>query len=200
MSSSFRGLARLFAVATAIVATSGCGVAAQTWGGGFPSTNSRAQFERGYRDGLRAGDTDARRGERFNFTDERGYRQARGNYAFRDGFERGYNEGYRRRGGYVGRGGRGGYGGRGGRGDGGYGGYGGRVYANPATARGFEDGYKAGRDDGRDGDRYNPIGARDYRDGENGYDRRFGTREQWKIAYREGFKAGYDRGYREGRR
>ena len=183
MSFSFRRLTTLGAVVVAFAAASACGVAAQTWRG-VPSTQSRTQFERGYRDGVRAGETDARRGDRFNFTDERSYRQARGNYAFRDGFERGYNEGYRRRGGYAGRGGRR------------YGGSYGRS-ANPATARGFDDGYKAGRDDGNDGDRYNPIGARDYRDGENGYDRRFGTREQWKIAYREGFKIGYERGYWE---
>ena len=54
-------------------------------------------------------------------------------------------------------------------------------------------------EDARDGDRYDPVRAKDYRDGDNGYDRRFGTRDQWKIAYRDGFKAGYERGYREAR-
>lgn len=183
--SSFSGRLTTLGVGVfALLMSGACAVYAQDWRGGPSSSTARAHFERGYRDGLRAGETDARRGERFNFTDERNWQRARGDYAFREGFERGYAEGYRRRGGYVGDRGRGGYGG---------------TYANPAAARGFEDGYKRGYDDGRDGDRYNPIGERDYRDGDNGYDRRFGTREQWKIAYREGFRAGYDRGYREAR-
>ena len=157
---------------------------------------AQAQFDNGYRDGLREGETDARRGERFNFTDERAWQRTRDNRPFRDGFERGYGEGYRR-GGYVGRGG---YGGRhdgGYRGNGCYGGYG--AYSNPATAAGFDDGYEEGLDDARDNDRYDPIRSKDYRDGDNGYDRRFGTKDQWKIAYREGFKLGYEQGYREGR-
>src|SRR5688572_14361350 len=86
-----------------LVTTSACAVYAQT-GRTLPPGASRAEFEHGYRDGLRAGDSDARRGERFNFTDERDWQRARGAYAFRDGFERGYAEGYRR-GGSVGRGG-----------------------------------------------------------------------------------------------
>ena len=54
-------------------------------------------------------------------------------------------------------------------------------------------------EDARDGDRFDPVRAKDYRDGDNGYDRRYGTRDQWKVAYRDGSKAGYERGYREAR-
>src|SRR5688572_22025869 len=175
MSSSIRRLALFATGVFVLITTSACAVYAQT-GRTLPPGASRAEFEHGYRNGLSAGDTDARRGERFNFTDERDWQRARGDYAFREGFERGYADGYRR-GGYVGQGGYGGYGGRG---NGGYGGRGG-IYANPATARGFEEGYKQGVEDARDRDRYDPIRAKDYRKGDNGYDRRFGTRDQWKI-------------------
>ena len=148
---------------------------------------AQAQFDNGYREGVREGQNDARRNERFNYTDERDWQRADRNRPFREGFERGYAEGFRR-GGYVGQGGYGGYGGRGA-----------RIYSNPAIAAGFDDGYEQGMEDARDGERYDPVRAKDYRDGDNGYDRRFGTRDQWKLAYRDGFKAGYERGYREAR-
>jgi hypothetical protein len=150
---------------------------------------AQAQFDNGYREGLREGQTDARRNERFNYTDERAWQRAGNNRPFREGFERGYADGFRR-GGSVGRGGYGGYG---------NGRPGARIYTNPAMAAGFDDGYEQGMDDARDGDRYDPVRAKDYRDGDNDYDRRYGTKDQWKIAYREGFKAGYERGYREAR-
>ena len=209
MSLFTRRLTTLAIGAFALIVTSACAVYAQgrPVPRGQATINQRAaqaQFESGYRDGLRAGESDVRRNERFNFRDEREWQRAGNNRPFRDGFERGYEDGYRRydaRGGY---GSRGGYGNSGGGYDprGGYGsrgGYGGRIYANPAMAAGYDDGYEQGMEDARDGDRYDPVRAKDYRDGDNGYDRRFGTRDQWKIAYRDGFKAGYDRGYREAR-
>ena len=64
-------------------------------------------------------------------------------------------------------------------------------------AAGFNDGFEQGIDDARDGDRFDPIRAKDYREGDNGYDKRYGTKAQWQIAYRDGFRAGYERGYRE---
>jgi len=84
-------------------------------------------------------------------------------------------------------------------GQGGYGypgsGYGG----SPAGQRGFEDGYRAGRDDARDNDRYETTRKKDYRDGDDGYNSRYGPREQYRAEYRQAFQQGYDRGYREGR-
>ena len=195
MSSSITRLATGMIGALALVATSACGVAYAQGGRNVPRASAaQAEFDHGFRLGVRAGEDDARRGERFNYNDERDWQRA-GNRAFRDGFERGYTEAYRRndRGGYVGPGGYGGYGGRG------DGGYRGGAYANPATAAGFDDGYRQGREDARDGDRFDPVRAKRYREGDRGYDRRYGTREQWKTAYRQGFRAGYDRGYREGR-
>lgn len=165
------------------------------------SRAAQQQFDNGLRDGLRAGQTDARRGDRFGFNDEREWQ--RGSAPFRQGFEAGYRRGYvgdRGSGGYGG----GGYGGNGG--NGGYGGYGrggygngrsGAIYANPAVAAGFNDGYEQGLEDARDGDRFDPIRAKDYRKADHGYDKRFGTKAQWQVAYRDGFRSGYERGYRE---
>ena len=159
---------------------------------------AQMHFDNGVRDGLREGQTDARRGDRFGFNDERAWQ--RGSAPYRQGFEAGYRRAYQlnQRGGY------GAYGGSGVYGGGGYGGNGGRsrapIYANPAMAAGFNDGYEQGFEDARDGDRYDPIRAKDYRDADNDYDRRFGTKAQWQVAYREGFRAGYQQGYEEVRR
>jgi hypothetical protein len=60
----------------------------------------------GYRDGFNAGRNDRARGERFNYTDERSYRDATRGYngygsidfyrnSYRQGFRQGYEEGYR---------------------------------------------------------------------------------------------------------
>ena len=195
MSSSNTRLAAGMIGVLALLAASACGVTYAQNGRGFPrASTSQIEFDHGVRLGGRAGETDARRGERFNYRDERDWQRA-DSRAFREGFERGYAEAYRR-GGYVGRGSYGWYGGRG---DGGYRVGERDVYANPATAAGFEDGYRQGREDGRNGDRFDPVRAKRYREGDRGYDRRYGTREQWKAAYRQGFRAGYERGYREGR-
>lgn len=70
-------------------------------------------------------------------------------------------------------------------------------YGSFAFETGYSDGFEKGIEDGRDGDRYDPIRHGRYRDGDRRYDRRYGPREQYKNAYREGFRAGYDRGYRE---
>jgi hypothetical protein len=72
-------------------------------------------------------------------------------------------------------------------------------YRDVGYNNGFEDGYRAGLDDARDRDRYDPVGERKYRKGDNGYNHRYGPKGQYKQQYREGFRTGYDRGYREGR-
>jgi flagellar biosynthesis/type III secretory pathway protein FliH len=174
-------------------------------------------FQEGYSRGTRAGQEDGRRGQSFNFSDEADWRRADAGYRsqygpverYRAEFRRGYEQGYRS--GYetYGRG-RGGYGsgrsdlppyGRGrGRGPGdGYGyGYG---YGNPrAFDMGYNDGYEAGLDDGRDRRRFDPIAEGRYRSGDRGYEREYGSRESYKIAYREAFKQGYQTGYEDGRR
>jgi hypothetical protein len=70
----------------------------------------------------------------------------------------------------------------------------------PAAARGYADGYKRGVDDGRDRDRYDPVRHGDYREGDEGYYREYGSKDAYKNNYRAGFRQGYEDGYREGNR
>jgi len=70
----------------------------------------------------------------------------------------------------------------------------------PATARGYSDGYRRGLNDGRDRDRYDPVGNGDYRSGDPGYSRSYGSRDSYRVNYRAGFRQGYEDGYREAAR
>jgi hypothetical protein len=74
------------------------------------------------------------------------------------------------------------------------------AYQEPAFARGYDDGYRRGSGDGKDRDRYDPVGHRDYRSGEQGYSRDYGSRDAYRNNYRAGFRQGYDDGYREASR
>ena len=73
-------------------------------------------------------------------------------------------------------------------------------YEEPAFARGYADGFMRGTDDGRDRDRYDPVGHRDYRNADQGYYRDYGSRDAYKNNYRAGFRQGYDAGYRDSSR
>ena len=75
-----------------------------------------------------------------------------------------------------------------------------RPYREPASARGYADGYEEGLRDARDRDRYDPVRSRDYREADQGYYREYGPRDAYRNNYRFGFRQGYDTGYREGRR
>jgi flagellar biosynthesis/type III secretory pathway protein FliH len=68
----------------------------------------------------------------------------------------------------------------------------------PALARGYADGFARGVTDGRDGGRYDPVGHREYRDADQGYNASYGSREAYKNNYRTGFRQGYEEGYRDG--
>jgi|CXWL01.1.fsa_nt_gi hypothetical protein len=70
----------------------------------------------------------------------------------------------------------------------------------PASARGYADGYRHGLDDGRDRDRYDPVGHGNYKAGDPGYYREYGPRESYRNNYRAGFRQGYENGYRDGSR
>jgi hypothetical protein len=189
------------------------------WGQGRAVQRNRFEqmYSQGYRAGLREGERDARgrRGRDYGrHNDYRrggGWGNSRGGEAdaFRRGFADGYGEAYSRfdrgwnnrapnrgypsyptypsnRGqAYPG----GGYGG---------GGYGGGYYS-PAAQRGFDEGYREGMNAGRGNDRYDPVREKRYREGDSGYNSRFGSREQYKQEYRNAFRQGYDRGYREAR-
>jgi hypothetical protein len=197
----------LAVLATATLGSTAC--AEGYYGNRYPQQYPGGRVDdRAYRDGYdrgrAAGIDDARRGRSFDYNRHGEYRNVRGGrnsndyaYAFRQGFAAGYDEGYRR---YAGsnqypRSGRDVY--RDGR-DPRYGGS--AVYRSPAAQNGYRDGYEAGRNDGRDGDRYNPVGAKRYREGDHDYNSRYGSRDAYKREYRAGFEQGYEQGYREVRR
>ena len=169
----------------------------------YDDTWQREAHDHGYQSGLAAGREDARRGWGQDHNRHDAYRRA--NIGFRIGrlniqfyqssFRRGFGDGYRA----------------------GYGEF--RVAVGPTYAdrpyrgdrygdgrrgvafeRGFSDGYREGLEDARDGDRFDVYGQRQYRRGDGGYDRRFGSRERYKDDYRDGFRSGYERGYRESAR
>jgi hypothetical protein len=171
------------------------------------SSQYRYAYENGYREGLEIGRRDGRSGRSYDYGRHREYVRADRGYdrgldreayrqSFRQGFAVGYREGYDRSGSawnhprsqyptYP-------------SGPGRPAGYPGR-YASVALANGFEDGYRKGLDAAQGRNSYDPRRDKWYRQGDRGYDRRYGTRDRYKLEYREGFTAGYDRGYRDGR-
>jgi hypothetical protein len=190
--------------------------------------NSQA-YNTGYDRGSRAGADDGQRNRDFNFVNKSDYRSADAGYRreygdrerwrsdFRLGFESGYRDGYSR---YRPTYGNGGYGNGGvndpygnsnggwrpgtggpppwangrGRGRGGY------QTNDPAFQTGFTDGYEAGLDDGRDRRRFDPVGEGRYRSGDHGYNGNYGTRDAYKLRYRDAFREGYEDGYGDGQR
>ena len=62
---------------------------------------------------------------------------------------------------------------------------------------GYRDGVEKGREDARDRDSYDPVRHKWYRNGDRGYNSRYGTRDSYKLTYRDGFEAGYDEAYRQ---
>lgn len=190
-----------------------------------PATLSAQPWERraastataeGYARGFSAGEEDARRGRAYEFADEADYRRGDAEYRaqygsrdrYRDEFRQAYADGYAA--GYRGwrdtRGqndpyARDGYGGRGGWGSNrGPGGSGPIDRYDLAFRAGVNDGYEEGLDDARDGRRFDPIGEKRYRSGDHGYQNRYGSREAWKVRYRDGFTRGYEEGYQDGLR
>jgi len=168
--------------------------------------NLQAAYTTGYERGERAGYDDSRRGDDYRFTDESDYRDASRTRA-RDGFEaryrdeflRGYEAGYRVGYGYSNRG-RGTYPNAGpppwsnGRGLGR--GRGGQYQNDPAVRYGYEDGYEAGVNDARARRRFDPVLEIRYRNGDRGYEREYGSRDDYRVRYRDAFRQGYEQGYR----
>ena len=66
---------------------------------------------------------------------------------------------------------------------------------NAAYDNGYRDGVEKGREDRDDNDSFDPVRHSRYRSADRGYESRYGTREQYKLAYRDGFEAGYQQGY-----
>jgi hypothetical protein len=69
-------------------------------------------------------------------------------------------------------------------------------YGSVPFDNGYRDGLEKGREDARDRDSYDPVRHSWYRNGDRGYNNRYGTRETYKFTYRDGFEAGYEEGYR----
>jgi hypothetical protein len=180
----------------------------------------RAAYDNGFREGLKQGEKDGRKNNVFAFQDERTFQRADKGYhrefgpleryrqSFRSGYSAGYSDGYQR----YGRNDRyGGYGRVDPRRDSrgpiypntypsypqqspGYRGYGSEAFQNGAN-----DGFEKGAEDARKNRSYDPRRHEWYRSGDRHYNGRFGSREQYKDIYRQGFTSGYDRGYRDGR-
>lgn len=62
---------------------------------------------------------------------------------------------------------------------------------------GYRDGLEKGREDARDRDSFDPVRHGWYRSGNRGYNNRYGTKDQYKLVYRDGFEAGYAQAYRQ---
>lgn len=154
----------------------------------------RDRYAQSFRTGYAAGYSDAYRRVAPGYTDGYGprggvYPNARGGYGYPQGRYPQGGYGYPQ-GGYP----QGGYGYP----QGGYGypqgSYG---YNSPAYSNGTRDGYEKGREDARDRDSYDVLRHKWYREGDHDYKSSFGPRQQYENVYRQAFREGYDRGYRE---
>ena len=72
------------------------------------------------------------------------------------------------------------------------------AYVSNAARNGYRDGIEAGRNDARHRERFDPVRARRYRDGDHDYDRRYGSRDEYQREYRAAFERGYRDGYERG--
>jgi hypothetical protein len=195
------------------IATTAC--ASQIYGnqGGVYRQVDRRAYDVGYREGVKDGESDVRRGRDYAYAShntyrdaDQGYRRSDGNLdqyrrTFRQGYQTGYNESFSRYG-ANGRNSRG------------------TTYpaypTNPsyptypaypngsavprgaysqAADTGYSDGLDAGRNAARSRDRYDPVRAKRYREGDHNYNSRYGSREQYKREYRAAFEQGYREGY-----
>jgi hypothetical protein len=73
-------------------------------------------------------------------------------------------------------------------------------YASDAFRRGYDDGVTKGREDARDGDRFDPARHGWYRSADRGYNSRYGSRDEYRTEYRRGFLAGYESAHEGGPR
>src|SRR5262245_55950543 len=59
---------------------------------------------------------------------------------------------------------------------------------------GYRDGYHHGREDQEHHVKYD-LETKDYKEGDRGYDKHLGDKDEYKQGYRTGFKEGYDDAY-----
>jgi hypothetical protein len=190
--------------------------AAQVYGSGYPRNGGYAReverraYDNGYREGLEEGQNDARRNRDYSYQRHNEYRDGDKGYhrddgdrefyrrSYRQGFQTGYNDAYNRYAANSGRYPRGTY-----QpvpiapaypSDRGY------SSGSPAAQNGYRDGVQAGRDDARKRDRFDPVRASRYREGDHDYNGRYGSRDDYKRDYRAAFEQGYREGYGATRR
>ena len=165
--SALMALAFVFGVIAATSSTATAQWSNRNYGG-----YNNQQIQQGFQYGVNTGASDAQRRQSYSPQRSRYYRDAP-TQAFRDGFVRGYDQGYRQyaynNGGYN----------NGGYNNGGYGGY-----SSQELNAGYQQGINTGADDGRRNRTYSPERSRYYRNAST-------------QAYREGFVRGYDAGYRQ---
>jgi hypothetical protein len=70
-------------------------------------------------------------------------------------------------------------------------------YSNIAFDNGYNDGLDKGREDARDRDSYDLNRHSRYRSADHGYEKRYGSKDEYREVYREGFRAGYNNAYRQ---
>ena len=65
-----------------------------------------------------------------------------------------------------------------------------------ATDYGYRDGFRDGENDALERDRYKPERSGDYRNGTNGFEGEYGSKDFYKQSYRAAFLRGYEAGFR----
>ena len=181
MKNRFGGALIALAFVIGIIATAGSTVNAQWTNRSYGGYNNQ-QVQQGFQYGVNTGASDAQSRQTYSPQRSRYYRNA-SSQAFREGFVKGYDQGYRQ---YAGNYGNGGYRNDGSYGTSGYpnGGYGNGNYNNQELNTGYQQGISTGSDAGRRNKTYSPERSRYYQN----------ARTQ---AFREGFIRGYDAGYRQ---
>jgi hypothetical protein len=221
MMKTHRSLSALLLVIGVGFATPACASQLYGYGGaprGYEREAERRAYDNGYREGVQQGQNDVRRGRDYSYSRHNEYRDADDGYrrgtidrdlyrrSFRSGFQTGYSESYNRyarinprdnyprgvpypnQGGYGYPSSRDGYPSNRG------------VFRSPAADIGYRDGIEAGRNDARDRNRFDPVRAKRYREGDHDYNGRYGSRDEYKREYRAAFEQGYREGYGATRR
>ena len=66
-----------------------------------------------------------------------------------------------------------------------------------AYDNGYREGLEKGIQDARDRKSFDPVRYKEYRNADQGYNSRYGTKDQYKLTFRNGFESGYSQGYRQ---
>ena len=68
-----------------------------------------------------------------------------------------------------------------------------------AYENGYRDGVEKGHNDAKDRQSFDPVRHGRYRSGDRGYEKQYGSKNDYKLVYRDGFEAGYRTGYSDRR-